>query len=37
MFLGEARAQEESLGMHGDLLDYYWDYQKNAPNPYAWP
>lgn len=37
MFLGEARAQEESLGMHGELLDYYWDYQKNAPNPYAWP
>ena len=37
MFEAERLATEERLGIHGDLLDYYWDYENDAPNPYTWP
>lgn len=37
MFLAEERAIKDLLGRHGDFLDYYWDYEKDAPNPYTWP
>lgn len=37
MYEAEARAESEALGIHGDLLDYYWDYEADAPNPYTWP
>ncbi len=37
MFLAESRAIEAQLGMHGDLLDYYWDYENNVPHPTRWP
>lgn len=37
MYLAEERAMAEKLGRHGELLDYYWDYEKDAPNPYTWP
>jgi micrococcal nuclease len=37
MFLGEQRAKDDSLGIHGDLYDYYWDYTNNQPNPFVRP
>lgn len=37
MYEAERLAENESLGIHGDLLDYYWDYENDAPNPYTWP
>jgi len=37
MFQAESLAMEESLGIHGDLLDYYWDYENDAPHPTRWP
>lgn len=37
MYAAESNAENEQLGIHGDLLDYYWDYDADAPNPYTWP
>ncbi len=36
MFLAEQRAKDESLGLHGEDLDWYWDYDNNRPHPDRW-
>ena len=36
MLLGEARAKEDGFAMHGEYLDYYWDYVGNRPFPGRW-
>ena len=36
MFLAEERANEDGLGMHGDDLDWYWDYDEDRPYPGRW-
>lgn len=37
MFLAEEKARNESLGIFGELLDFYWDYDLNQPIPGARP
>ena len=37
MFKAEDLAINEALGLHGDALDYYWDYKLDAPHPTRWP
>lgn len=36
MLEAEANAQLDELGMYGDLLDYYWDYDNDRPYPGRW-
>ncbi len=36
MFLAETRAIDEHLGMHGEDLDWYWDYDYDRPHPIRW-
>jgi endonuclease YncB( thermonuclease family) len=36
MFLAEERAEDDMLGMYSGLLDYYWDYDADAPYPGRW-
>ena len=36
MFLAEDRAKSEGLGMHGQDLDWYWDYEHDRPYPGRW-
>ncbi len=36
MFDAESKAISEELGMHGSLLDYYWDYDNDRPYPGRW-
>jgi len=37
MHIAEDRAEEDELGMYGDLLDPYWDYDNDQPHPERWP
>jgi micrococcal nuclease len=37
MFLAEERAQDEELGIFGNLRDFYWDYDLSRPVPGARP
>lgn len=37
MHKAESRAQEDELGMYGELRDPYWDYDNDAPHPERWP
>jgi len=37
MFDAMEKAINDSLGLHGDQLDYYWDYEADAPHPTRWP
>ncbi len=36
MHIGEDYAIEHSIGMHGELLDYYWDYDNDGPDYTKW-
>lgn len=36
MFHAEDLAKEESRGIFGDLLDWYWDYDNDRPYPGRW-
>ncbi|MFP4287108.1 MAG: thermonuclease family protein [Candidatus Izemoplasmataceae bacterium] len=36
MFMAEERAEFDELGMYSGLLDYYWDYDMDAPYPGRW-
>ncbi len=36
MYQAETLAINESLGMHSDLLDYYWDYESDEPDYSKW-
>jgi endonuclease YncB( thermonuclease family) len=36
MLQAESNAQSDQLGMYGDLLDYYWDYDNDRPYPGRW-
>lgn len=36
MFLAESRSIDDALGMHGDKLDWYWDYDADRPHPERW-
>ena len=37
MFLAEEKARNESLGIFGNMKDFYWDYDLNQPIPGARP
>jgi len=36
MLLAEDLAIEDGFGIFGNRLDWYWDYENDAPHPIRW-